>query len=121
MPVQLMRWIDRLLGGFLVIVLAGIFRVLRRPGIPQAQGYGLNPPPGAPPRSTRLIWADSASADAPHRMRTTNHPPRYRIMFRDRLNRLKPYARTGQLLDVGCSSGLFLEVAAHDGWDVHGG
>jgi cyclopropane fatty-acyl-phospholipid synthase-like methyltransferase len=40
--------------------------------------------------------------------------------FEDRLRQLQPYVRPGRLLDIGCSCGYFLEVAAAQGFDVRG-
>src|SRR5437764_599946 len=40
--------------------------------------------------------------------------------FRWRMKTIKPYLKPGRLLDVGCSCGYFLEVAAGEGYDVHG-
>lgn len=40
--------------------------------------------------------------------------------FRRRLGEIRPFIRTGRLLDVGCSCGYFLEVAAAVGFDVAG-
>jgi hypothetical protein len=42
-------------------------------------------------------------------------------MWEKRLKRLNSLSETkGRLLDVGCAEGLFLELAAKDGWDVTG-
>lgn len=40
--------------------------------------------------------------------------------FRRRLAFMKPQLNGGRLLDVGCSCGYFMEVAAAAGYDVHG-
>src|SRR5215831_13874986 len=40
--------------------------------------------------------------------------------FRTRMKRLSSRVRKGRLLDVGCSCGYFLEVAAAAGFDVYG-
>ncbi len=40
--------------------------------------------------------------------------------FEARLRQLGDHVRPGRLLDVGCSCGYFLEVAAAAGFDVHG-
>jgi 2-polyprenyl-3-methyl-5-hydroxy-6-metoxy-1,4-benzoquinol methylase len=40
--------------------------------------------------------------------------------FRRRLQSLQPLSPAGRLLDIGCSCGYFLEVAAESGYDVHG-
>jgi 2-polyprenyl-3-methyl-5-hydroxy-6-metoxy-1,4-benzoquinol methylase len=40
--------------------------------------------------------------------------------FEDRMRQLEPFIRPGRLLDIGCSCGYFLEVAAAQGFDVRG-
>jgi len=40
--------------------------------------------------------------------------------FRRRLERLLPRVRRGRLLDIGCSCGYFMEVAAASGFEVEG-
>ena len=40
-----------------------------------------------------------------------------KITFEDSLKEIK---KRGKLLDVGCSTGIFLEVAKEKGWDVYG-
>ncbi len=40
--------------------------------------------------------------------------------FEDRLGDIGDRVKPGRLLDVGCSCGYFLEVAASRGFDVHG-
>src|SRR5215472_12701945 len=40
--------------------------------------------------------------------------------FRRRLERLLPRVRRGWLLDIGCSCGYFMEVAAASGFEVEG-
>jgi 2-polyprenyl-3-methyl-5-hydroxy-6-metoxy-1,4-benzoquinol methylase len=40
--------------------------------------------------------------------------------FRWRMERMRPYLKGGRLLDVGCSCGYFLQVAASEGYDVEG-
>ena len=40
--------------------------------------------------------------------------------FRHRMQLLAPRVRTGKMLDVGCSCGYLMEVAAENGFDVHG-
>lgn len=40
--------------------------------------------------------------------------------FSRNLKNLKKYKRTGKLLDVGCSLGLFLDLARKDGWEIRG-
>lgn len=40
--------------------------------------------------------------------------------FSRNLQNLKKYKATGKLLDVGCSLGLFLDLARKDGWEIRG-
>ena len=40
--------------------------------------------------------------------------------FRRRMASIRPRLPHGRLLDVGCSCGYFLEVAAAEGYDIHG-
>src|SRR5215469_6099119 len=40
--------------------------------------------------------------------------------FRRRLERLLPRVHCGRLLDIGCSCGYFMEVAAANGFEVEG-
>jgi len=40
--------------------------------------------------------------------------------FRRRLERVLPHVRKGRLLDIGCSCGFFMEVAAANGFEVEG-
>lgn len=40
--------------------------------------------------------------------------------FAARLDRIAGHIRSGKVLDVGCATGYFLEVARDRGWDVHG-
>jgi SAM-dependent methyltransferase len=40
--------------------------------------------------------------------------------FRWRMDRMRPYLKPGRLLDVGCSCGYFLEVAAGEGYEIAG-
>ncbi len=47
--------------------------------------------------------------------------PMRRAMFERRLAGLAPYGvSAGRMLDIGCATGVFLEVAEHAGWDVYG-
>ncbi len=43
-----------------------------------------------------------------------------RKRYLELLDRFEPFRKTNKLIDVGCGSGLFLEVAAERGWEVHG-
>jgi SAM-dependent methyltransferase len=40
--------------------------------------------------------------------------------YNELLDRFEPFRKSGRLIDVGCGSGLFLQVAAERGWEVHG-
>lgn len=39
---------------------------------------------------------------------------------RRRLEDIREYKQTGRLLDLGCATGFFMEVAKNDGWDCFG-
>ncbi|MFH1537909.1 MAG: class I SAM-dependent methyltransferase [bacterium] len=43
-----------------------------------------------------------------------------REFYKGELDRIRRHAQTGRSLDVGCSVGTFMEVAAEGGWDVRG-
>lgn len=43
-----------------------------------------------------------------------------RLLFEDRLNVIKKYKKSGRLLDIGCSYGIFLRLAKESGYSVHG-
>ena len=40
--------------------------------------------------------------------------------FKKRLNIIEKYKKRGKILDVGCATGFFLELAKSRGWDVYG-
>lgn len=40
--------------------------------------------------------------------------------YNELLDRLEPYRKTGNLIDVGCGAGLFLQQADLRGWNIHG-
>lgn len=40
--------------------------------------------------------------------------------YSELLERLEPFRKTNNLMDLGCGSGLFLECAREKGWNVHG-
>ncbi len=44
----------------------------------------------------------------------------YRLLFHSRLRSIERFASKGNLLDVGCSFGGFLECARERGWNVYG-
>lgn len=56
----------------------------------------------------------------------TNYPRFYELSpitikrYNELLDKFEPYKKTGNLLDLGCSNGLFLECAKKRGWNVYG-
>lgn len=44
----------------------------------------------------------------------------YRRTFERRLRAMEPFVSPGRLLDIGCGTGLFLDVARQAGWDAFG-
>lgn len=53
--------------------------------------------------------------------------PRYQSLspitekrYNELLDKLEPYRKTNNLIDLGCSNGLFLECAKKRGWNVYG-
>ena len=43
-----------------------------------------------------------------------------KTMFRKRLKRIEKYKKGGRLLDIGCATGFFIEVAKEDDWETFG-
>jgi 2-polyprenyl-3-methyl-5-hydroxy-6-metoxy-1,4-benzoquinol methylase len=72
-----------------------------------------------PTRETMVAWADAEYASGAYRDYVESRPMKIRH-FEDRLNDLGKSVKPGRLLDVGCSCGYFLEVAAARGFDVRG-
>ena len=64
-----------------------------------------------------VAWADSEYASGAYRDYVESRPMKIRH-FEDRLADVGARVRPGRLLDVGCSCGYFLEVAASHGFDV---
>lgn len=56
----------------------------------------------------------------------TNYPRFHKLSpitikrYNKLLDNFEPYKKTGNLLDLGCSNGLFLECAKKRGWNVYG-
>lgn len=46
--------------------------------------------------------------------------PKINKTFEGRLNHIKKFIKTGNLLDIGCATGFFMHVAARQGWNVEG-
>jgi 2-polyprenyl-3-methyl-5-hydroxy-6-metoxy-1,4-benzoquinol methylase len=74
------------------------------------------PPPDG---SAMQAYADEQYASGLYRDYVEARPMKL-IHFRRRLESLQPLLRPGRLLDIGCSCGYFLEIAAEHGYDVHG-
>jgi 2-polyprenyl-3-methyl-5-hydroxy-6-metoxy-1,4-benzoquinol methylase len=72
-----------------------------------------------PTRGAMVAWADNEYASGAYRDYVQSRPMKIRH-FEDRLADVGPGVRPGRLLDVGCSCGYFMEVAAAHGFDVHG-
>ena len=64
-------------------------------------------------------WADDAYASGAYRDYVEARPMKIRH-FEDRLADVGARLKPGRLLDVGCSCGYFMEVAASRGFDVQG-
>lgn len=52
--------------------------------------------------------------------RFTSLPPLTVKRYNELLDKMEPFRRTNNLLDLGCSNGLFLECAKQRGWNVFG-
>jgi 2-polyprenyl-3-methyl-5-hydroxy-6-metoxy-1,4-benzoquinol methylase len=72
-----------------------------------------------PSRNSMVAWADREYASGAYRDYVESRPMKIRH-FEDRLAALGDRVKPGRLLDVGCSCGYFLEVAASRGFDVRG-
>jgi SAM-dependent methyltransferase len=64
-------------------------------------------------------WADTEYASGAYRDYVESRPMKIRH-FEDRLRDVGDRVTPGRLLDIGCSCGYFLEVAAARGFDVRG-
>lgn len=66
------------------------------------------------PSQTELLTAYSAY------QRSTPPPPLSRLRFYELLRTLEAHRLGGEIIDIGCGSGHFLEAAAELGWKVSG-
>jgi 2-polyprenyl-3-methyl-5-hydroxy-6-metoxy-1,4-benzoquinol methylase len=66
-----------------------------------------------------VAWADNEYASGAYRDYVESRPMKLQH-FEDRLADVGSRLVPGRLLDVGCSCGYFMEVAASHGFDVHG-
>jgi 2-polyprenyl-3-methyl-5-hydroxy-6-metoxy-1,4-benzoquinol methylase len=72
-----------------------------------------------PARSSMITWANEEYTSGAYRDYVDARPMKIRH-FEDRLSEIGDRVRPGRLLDVGCSCGYFMEVAASRGFDVQG-
>jgi 2-polyprenyl-3-methyl-5-hydroxy-6-metoxy-1,4-benzoquinol methylase len=72
-----------------------------------------------PTRDSMVEWADDAYASGAYRDYVEARPMKIRH-FEDRMADLGERVTPGRLLDIGCSCGYFMEVAAARGFEVHG-
>jgi 2-polyprenyl-3-methyl-5-hydroxy-6-metoxy-1,4-benzoquinol methylase len=72
-----------------------------------------------PTQTAMAEWVDEQYTSGAYHEYVTARPMKIRH-FEDRLNDIGDRVRPGRLLDVGCSCGHFLEVAASRGFDVQG-
>jgi SAM-dependent methyltransferase len=72
-----------------------------------------------PTRSAMIEYADTQYASGAYRDYVDSRPMKIRH-FEDRLADFGDRVTPGRLLDIGCSCGYFLEVAAAHGFDVRG-
>ena len=72
-----------------------------------------------PTRAAMLAYAERAYESGGYRDYVQARPMKLRH-FEDRFAQIAPHVAGGRLLDVGCSCGYFLEVAAAGGFDVWG-
>ena len=72
-----------------------------------------------PARSSMITWANEEYTSGAYRDYVDARPMKIRH-FEDRLADIGNRLRPGRLLDIGCSCGYFMEVAASRGFDVQG-
>lgn len=72
-----------------------------------------------PARSSMITWANEEYTSGAYREYVEARPMKIRH-FEDRLADIGGRMKPGRLLDVGCSCGYFMEVAASRGFDVQG-
>jgi len=64
-------------------------------------------------------WASKHHA-SPERLEWEKEQRLQDVLFGSRMKIINRYRRLGRILDVGCSTGYFLEYAARNGWEVAG-
>jgi 2-polyprenyl-3-methyl-5-hydroxy-6-metoxy-1,4-benzoquinol methylase len=72
-----------------------------------------------PPSASMAAWADHEYVSGAYHDYVAARPMK-KQHFEDRLVQIGDQIGSGRLLDVGCSCGYFIEVAAARGFDVHG-
>jgi 2-polyprenyl-3-methyl-5-hydroxy-6-metoxy-1,4-benzoquinol methylase len=72
-----------------------------------------------PPSASMAAWADSEYVSGAYHDYVAARPMK-KQHFEDRLAQIGDQIGSGRLLDVGCSCGYFIEVAAARGFDVQG-
>lgn len=72
-----------------------------------------------PTRASMVAYADAEYESGAYQAYVAARAMKIRH-FEDRMRQLPPYVRAGRLLDIGCSCGYFMEVAAAHGFEVRG-